>query len=507
MAIHRALYPSILSTFACVAAAVSLGACAGDPAADQPFDEGEAALSPGPADAPAPLDCAPAASVDPARSLLVTDAAVLARFSLQRVFNRILSLASVSGPDALGLYQRWWDSQNMAPGFFPDAIHCNDKLCAGAPCIGESPIQCPRNEGLLALSNPFLDLPTNVDFMKPVAVVNRFDLAPLDGAHCGEYRVIYAKRSGELLPNDRNLFILEFQLPNPDPSCGLAACRPVAALWASLSSISDANARADILDSFYFNGLPGFAPVIHHAHLGEGAGQIRTNQFMPGLAQQIWQLREFKVARVCNAAGASCRLVIKPATVKENPSGALFNVNTSDPRKSACQSDFLDDVEDLVPQDVNAMSMSTPDLCNAGQSNSQGTENDYAFHLAQGGAGNAFAEDIDDELDFLGRGELTPADIANRATAQSCGGCHELSSGDNLGGGAQWPAHAAPNTFVHVNERSQLSAPLTLVFLPHRKQVLENFLSACSTCDPASAAAARAAGAAGSATLGGSRTH
>ncbi len=511
MGIRRMSRSYIVSTFACMSAVGALGACSGEPAADQPLEEEAAVVAAGLAEAPAPLGCSPGVDVDPARSLMVTDAAVLARFSLKRVFDQLLSLADVSGPDALGLYQRWWDSQNASlGGVFPDAIHCNDEVnAAGAPSINGFPIQCPRNEGALALSNPFLDLPVNLDFMKPVAVVNRFDLAPLDGAHCGEYRIIYAKRSGELLPINRNLIILEGVLPNPDPSCGVAACSPVAELWATLSSIGDANARADALEDFYFSGLPGFAPVIHPAHFSEGGGQIRTNQFMSGLNQQIWQLREFQLARVCSGAGGACRLVVKPVTVKNNPSGALFNVNASDARTSAFQSDFLGQVQALLPQDVNAMSMSTPDLFNAGQSNAQGNENEYAFHLAQGGAGNAFAQAISAELASQGS-SLGAANVADRATAQSCGGCHELSSGDGLGG-TQWPAHAAANTFVHVNEKSQLSAPLVQFFLPHRKQVLESFLATvgCSSCEAGSGAAARAAsaGAAGARTLGGSTTH
>lgn len=458
------------------------------------------------------LTCTPPTDLDPARSLMVTDAAVLARFPLQAVFNQLIGLSNVTSPNALGLYQRWWDSQNTSTlAVFQDAIHCDDELDAnGNPAINGYPIQCPRNEGRLALTNPFVEL-LNLDFMAPVAVVNRFDLTPADGSHCGEYRIIYAKRSGQLNPLDRNLIILEFQIPNPNPSCGVAACLPIAELWASLTSVSDVNARADALESFYFDGIPGFPPVIHPAHLSDGAGQIRTNQFMLGLNQQIWQLREFKLEKICDGANGACRLVIKPVSVKNNPFGPLFNTNSTHAQKGPFQAHFPAEMSLLVPQNVNLMNMATPNAFNAGQSNSQQGENEYAAHLAAGGANNAFQQAINAQLAVLGRTDLTAANIADRATAQSCGGCHELSSGDQLGG-VQWPAHAAAGTFVHVNETSQLSVPLTTVFLPHREDVLIDYLTeyGCETCSSAIQKAQQAPASDGSGdvpTLGGSRTH
>jgi hypothetical protein len=506
------------SWLASIASMTVLGACGAEaPPAEEIESAPAQALAVKGTNDPS-LTCTPPTDLDPARSLMVTDAAALARFPLQAVLNQLILLSNVSGPDALGLYQRWWDSQNTsALSFFPDAIHCDDELDAnGNPAINGFPIQCPRNEGVLALSNPFLDLPVNLAFMKPVAVVNRFDLAPTDGSHCGEYRIIYAKRSGELNPLDRNLIIIEAQIPNPNPSCGIAACLPIAEFWASLTSENNVNARADALESFYFDGLPGFPPVIHPAHLSDGAGQIRTNQFMLGLNQQIWQLREFQLEKVCNG---TCTLRVKPVSVKANPFGALFNTNFADTRRAPFQAHFPSSVAGLAPQDVNAMGMFTPNAWNAGQSNSQGTENDYAVHLAAGGPNNAFEQAINAQLASLGRTDLTAANIADRATAQSCGGCHELSSGDQLGG-VQWPAHAAAGTFVHVSETSQLSVPLTQVFLPRREQVLLDYLNeyGCETCDSAINSAMNSArqnaesasagdGSGAVRTLGGSQTH
>ena len=36
---------------------------------------------------------------------------------------------------------------------------------------------------------------------------------------------------------------------------------------------------------------------------------------------------------------------------------------------------------------------------------------------------------------------VSAAQVADRATTQSCGGCHQLSSNDYLGGFHTWPAH------------------------------------------------------------------
>ncbi|WP_437691821.1 hypothetical protein [Sorangium sp. So ce176] len=519
----------------CVAASASLAACgdAGAPGEVADIDpeersaERRQALS-------APLD------IDPLRSLIltkVTDPQAMTRFPLQFVLNQLLMRAgTLDEQTALDLYRRWWDFFNVSTAAqFPDAIHCDDQTNSeGIPAINGYRIACGRREGRLATSDPFD--PNSPDFVEPIAVVNRFDLAPRDGSHCGEYRIVYAKKSAGVA--DRNLFILEAQLPNPHPECGIAACLPVAEHWARLSTL-DAADRANELETFFTVGLvdAGFGPVLHPDNFADavhgpggsrGTGQIRTNQFMgnagaPGQVQpgQIWHLREFKIARV----DGGDRLFLKPVTVKENPFGPLFSTNfdPNDFRYSWFMDDFLESVDRLttLSTDINdiRLTSSREALYNAGQS-AIDDSNDYLNQLLPefNSLPNLELRDrIQDELVRLGRDAIfTPADVANRATTQSCAGCHQLSAGDSLGNGVTWPEEEQGDElrFVHVREDGDLSRALTDFFLPHREGVLEAFLAAHAdgdTCPtpstPTTSAALAVEGDAPVPTLGGATTH
>ncbi|WP_437735506.1 hypothetical protein [Sorangium sp. So ce1335] len=530
---HASTFPFAAAVM-CVAASASLAACGdasapGDVAgvdAEEPAAARRQALS-------APLD------IDPLRSLILTkatDPLAMARFQLEDVFNQLIAGAELSSQQsAVQLYRSWWDFFNgSATAHDPDAIHCDDQTnSAGITTINGYRIACGRREGRLAVSDPFD--PNSADFVEPIAVVNRFDLAPRDGSHCGEYRIVYAKKSAGIA--DRNLFILEAQLPNPHPECGIDACLPVAEFWASLSSM-DANERAEELETFFMEGLEGtdfdavlhpdnFADAVHGPAGRRGTGQIRTNQFMgdpnsPHQAKQgqIWQLREFKLAKTPGGE----RLYFKPVTVKDNPYGPLFstNVDPSDFRYSWFMDDFLESVDELttLSTDINDIKLtnSRADLYNAGESTVD-RSNDYLDQLlpAVNYLPNLELRDrIQAELVRLGRDSIfTPADVANRATTQSCAGCHQLSGGDSLGNGVTWPEEDVPvgdfGRFVHVREDGNLSRALTEFFLPHREGVLEAFLAAhvngntCST--PTTPAALAVAGDEPVPTLGGATTH
>jgi hypothetical protein len=418
----------------------------------------------------AQLPAAEAVTIDPVHSLFVTDRAVLDSdagrlFSLERVFNQLVAQSRVPMLTSQGLWSQWWDTLNPRPGLGLGP-HCDSYLTSeGDPGLNGFPLDCPRQEGEEAMGSPFAS--TGEVWYQITALVNRFDLAPLTGAHCGEYRMVFA-RTSERLPG-RNLLIFEAVLPNPTPDLGLEGCRPVAAFWAQLSTINDPNVRATALADFYFTGLPGFPPVVTINHYG--TGQIRSNMFI----ERLWQLREFKLAHRCRDPVGPCHtLRLRPVTDKNTPFGALFDDTSTHPKAPQFHRHFLKLLPGLLADDLMQIVFPNANRFNTGQSNAQGIENDYAVHLSRGSG--SFAQGMHQQLTALGS-DLTPMHMVRRAMTQSCAGCHELNTvgaNSDLGHGLTWPRSLR---FVHVDEAGNLSPALREVFLPHRQAVLENFLN------------------------------
>ena len=409
---------------------------------------------------PRGLFCPPPAGTRPDPTLVNTDPFVLSRFPLRRVFDQLVTLSAAGLPAPIDLYQQMWDTLGVkALAKFPAAPHCDD---VAPPSTNGFPIECPRPESVLKNSAPKV--------FEPVALFNRFDLAPPDGSHCGEYRIVYAMTGAP----GRNFVIFEGILPNPKPACGLEACRPVVDFWEKMSTFNPAVAAdqlslADELDTFYFKGLPGFEPVVHPDHYGngggggygaKGCGQIRVNMF----AGAQWQLREYVLTSRCRTG--VCPLVLRPVTVKGNPFAELFDPASALSRAPAFQAAFPGTVPLLSVGSLNQISMDIKDVFNAGQSNAQNIFERYEVQLS---APNAFATAI---AAASTDPTLTATNLATRATTQSCAGCHELSNGAALGGGLTWPNSLG---FVHVNENSELSPALWCEFLPARKAVLDGF--------------------------------
>lgn len=413
----------------------------------------------------------PSVRADP--TLVIRDAFVLENFALSRVMDQLVALSGTSR-SGTNVYKQWWDTLSPAAGaMFPDDPH--------PVTINGFPVEQNRPEVVLRTGVP--------DDLVPVALFNRFDLAPKDGAHCGEYRIVYTL--GPSAPGfGRNFAIFEGVLPNPTPECGIDACRPVVSLWQSLASMDPTTKAGQIqirnaMEALYFTGLPGFEPVVHPSHYGasgghaygNSGGQIRTNMFMG--AQ--WQLREYKLGIDCaSKLGPSiCRLQFQPVTVKSNPQPVLFDETAAEPRGPGFRSDFIGSVRPLANVDRNRIALDTSDKFNAGESNAQDFLSNYEENID---TSPVFQTAIEDELAILGIGGLDAIDIATRATTQSCAGCHQLSVGAPLGGGSpDWP-----NTlgFVHVAEDSTLSPALRCVFLPFRKGILDGFSTSPKvTCD------------------------
>lgn len=454
-----------------VALTLLLGGCAAE-APEEPVDKRQQNL------------CAPL-PVDPARSLAVTDLDILARFPLQRVMNQIVASAAVVST-AQQAYHSIFDTQNPAPGFLaPPQQHCTGTR-------NGFPQDCPRQEGILAdaaVSNPFCT-GAGCDPYEPLGLFNRFDLAPAGGANCGEYRIVYGKRSAGAAPpgNNRNLIIFEAVLPNPKPGCGLnglEGCKAVTEFWARLSTIPDPMVRAAQLEQFYFAGLPGFAPVVRWSHYSAGSGQIRTNQFMNAVGLQPWQLREHKLRRDCTTG--PCLLLAESVTTQVNPAADLFNPASAHPQAAPFRADFLGRVPGLAALgSINDITMTAatpfPNAFNEAQSTaSPGGDTDY---IAAFGGGGGFATSI---AGVIPPGPLNAHDIVRRAETQSCAGCHQLSNNVPLGGGLIWPPSLG---FTHVSDTNvlacatspggcwEISPALRNEFLPRRQATLKAFVDA-----------------------------
>jgi hypothetical protein len=423
-------------------------------------------------------------NVDARRSLAITEQPIVVRFGLERVMDRIVATSQLPGLTSLGLFRQWWDTQNPGPG--GSGPHCDDTTDAeGTPSLNGYPYTCRAApaEGSQAGCDPFV--PASPCAYIPIGLFMRFDLAPEDGSHCGEYRIVYGKQTGRTIASDRNLVIFEAALRNPHENQGIRGCRKFVQAWADLSDEAGLEARATLLERMYFDGFEEFDPVIQWSNFGDnpaGVGQVRTNQFMQPVSPKAWSLREFKIKREC--PGGECTLHFVPTTDKVNPFGPLFDAGSTRPEAAAFQIEFLGAIARLAAPTLDGVGMKTSDAFNSGQSQaSGGTETNYVANFGTGA--NAFRDGIQSTLGALGS-TLVADDVVKRAQAMSCAGCHRLSNNAALGGGLTWPSSLG---FTHVSERDidvetvggvaryLVSPALVDALLPRRKAIVEDFLN------------------------------
>jgi len=432
-----------------------------------------------------PSVCVPPDGVTmPERVLLETNVDAVNSASL---FGVLEALATNGGrsDDPFALYQQIWDSYATADlGILPDAIHCGDEMTDGVPTLNGYPIDCNRAERFQvdALGSFF-----------PTAFVNRIDLAPANGAHCGQQRMIFASNSF-----NRAFVIVEAQIPNPSPDLGIKGCLPLAQFWLDQNDIDDPFTRGQRLAQAFLFGDPGlamfgFGPFYTAENITVGSGQIRTNTF----DSSPWALREFKLA----LDGDTLRAV--PFPVAESPHGALWNENSPLSQGEACRENFMSALDGLLTNDMSQMSFVVDGACKNSESRNDGSE-DYASQLSDG-----FRSQLEDRLFDSG---LSADDIANRAQfAGSCIGCHMEARGKFLGNGVFAPG---PSDFPQVSEFAQQctggeqgscfppSNALTSTFLPGRLQVLSNLLGVPIVPNPCNGGGAGGFG--GSSGFGGS---
>jgi cysteine-rich repeat protein len=396
-------------------------------------------------------------------SVIETDTSALGGVTLRDALDVIAANGGFT-TDGETLYREIFDSYATADqGRFPKAVHCGDETTNGEPTLNGYPIRCNRREK---------DQVDNLDQWFPIAFVNRIDLAPINGAHCGQQRIVFANNS-----QGRVFTIVEAQIPNPNPDLGVLGCAPLAEFWANMTQIPDATVRGELLREAYFNGSPellaaGFGPFYTATAFTVGSGQIRTNNFDDG----IWSLREFKLT------DNQGELQVIPFPTAEAPNGDLWNDTIPLPAGESCRTAFIEAMSQVVnTSDPAQMSFVIPQECKDAESDNSFRQA-YAQRLSEG-SGN-FRALLDSALEGT---NITPEEAAARAQfAGSCMGCHQEASGANLGLGIQAPFS---NDFVHVSEQVRepcasgtgtcfgLSPALSDLFLPHRIATMQNLVS------------------------------
>lgn len=403
------------------------------------------------------------------RSLFVHDTATLdaADFSLLSVFNVLAAQMSASNPadtiNGTQLFARMWDAQNPTNASSPTGI----TRCTGT--LNGFSVECRPSpaEGIQAFQAAQF-----ISTYRPIALVNRFDLRNKTTLQdCGEYRMVFGRPTG-----GRNFIIFEALVPNPTPGVA-SGCLSIQNLWKNLTAENNAATRATTLRNFYFNGIPASnvrAPI-DHRNFAVNTGQIRTNQFLSGSS---WNLKEYK------AVVENGKNTLQVATVKSNPVSSLFTDTNTDSRSVAFRSDFINNLGSLLGNPATFSLTVANNAHNNVQSHASGPINENNFGApANFIPGGIFSNQISSRLSQLGS-TLTPQQAVNRATAMTCGGCHQpsffgLTTNNSIGNGIAWPDTLG---FVHVSEFVSggvfpLSPALNNVFLPARKQDMENYLN------------------------------
>jgi hypothetical protein len=414
------------------------------------------------------------------RSFEVTDKPIVASFTLTRVLEQLIARSGVQGLTADQLIGQLFDTQNPRPGLVdPDGPHCDDTLTNGVPSFNGFPRRCPTPEGELAavqnLAGEFF----------PLGLMNRFDQAPRDGSNCGQYRMVFAHRDADTSADTllRRHLIFEAILPNPNPSLGLAACRPVAQFWADLSSVDSMDERRARLEKFFFQGLDGFAPIVDAANFAD-LGGIRT------LMQSADGVRfyQFRMAKQCGSAG--CTLRFTPDVLENMAFGLLFDGTNTSAQARALRAEFVQQVPTLAIEDLNLMHMRISRDYLTAESDPIGNPQVFFFELAfdKGKTtpdGIEFRANIQSELDRVGS-KLTPNNVVVRAEEMACTGCHGFNGAVPFGGNVKLVVGFFGNPMISEDiladgeagpsTRYGVDPIVEKQFIPHRMQILTDFL-------------------------------
>lgn len=439
---------------------------------------------------PRPELCLAATPVAPAdvevdTTLFVHDDATLTagNFSLRRTLKKIADDGVAGG--AVGetpeiLFRDLWDTQNPEPATSPNPniAYCtkNGTTLNGFPNVCRP---APAEGGQVVDPGPKLDA------YKPLALVNRFDLAAEGWKNCGEHRIIYGFQGPGIV---KTTIIFEAVLPNPRPGCE-SGCRGIEEAWLSMKGKTPAD-RAKLLEQMFYTGYANYRPIVHLDHYSatgvssgygmSGGGQIRTDQFLANAPSKFpWVLKEFKLALDCTKT--PCVLDAVPTAIDNNPAGTLWTPATTGAANDFQRGVVLASVASLANPDPAAFGYAVPHDFDAAFSDSQDDENhdDYLGEYKKPGTGT-FAADLK-----AAAGGLTDDQIVRRANVNSCGGCHMpqrfgLTAPGAIGGPVDWVENQIG--FIHVGITApggvhELSKTLVQTFLPARQKFVADYLS------------------------------
>jgi hypothetical protein len=418
---------------------------------------------------------APPIVINKYRSIFLTESNDLAAFGFERVLQTLIDRSGATGTTPLSLYRQWFDTQNPKPGLaVADAPHCDDFITDGKPSFNGFPRRCPTPEGPLALSDPF----ASHEYL-PIGITNRFDLTPLDGSNCGQYRIVYTNLTRHIPAKLQIIF--EAVLPNPHPEAGVQGCRPVAQFWADLSAIDSDQERHARVERFFFDGIDGFPPVLRPEHFVAGAGRIRTSQQEPNSPDGLGRFYQFQLQK------SGARLLVVPGLLENAPYATLYNSAILHPLGEEYRQFFISQVATLAIRDVNGFFDKIPEKYLLHESHPEtlplAFSSQTSFNVALSTAGGVgFNSAIAGELHRVGS-TLSVSDVLARADTQNCQGCHR---GDVVvGEGIRFPPGFIGNTHIaSIQQRNDdgiarfwVSSALLNTFAPHRAQILSDFLA------------------------------
>jgi len=339
--------------------------------------------------------------------------------------------------------------------------------------------------------------------LAPVALFNRVDARDSLGITCGEHRVVYQLGSGSF---QKLLLIFEARIRNPHPERGQDGCLPLAKHWAEAGEL-DQSQLASHLETLYYDGIDGFDPAIHFAHLGAPFGQVRGNCFMTF----DWQLREWHVGNDPDPQSEGFgRPVFEVETVKGTALAELYmtadneGVPPSVVGPAETWEEYLDDFQ--VDYQFGTMpSVLAPEIQSVSPQNdggvgflsAMGAPIDPRYHEFQATShfgGEIIPALVSEELSLRlscwlegaeGRGCRDIVPVPRTATvtvehviertkrAGTCDGCHKVGANAEVRPGIFWPQDRG---FVHVTTEGGLSDALHGTFLPPRKDGLLSML-------------------------------